>query len=117
MRGEREVDVVAVPTVERLLVEADLLDHAAAAGDEQAVEHLHLPHDAARRAEDGDVVAAICLGVRLRHLPEEVWWAGEAPDPADDAIGAGDADEIELRQVPLQLGGEIRREDLDVVVA
>src|SRR4051812_47614051 len=116
--AEREIDVIEVEAVESLGVEAHFLSGGAAGGEENAIERVDVGlREMLRLSVDLDVVAFAVADRRLHALPVYPGLPGAVPAPIQEPRSAGNADHVEKAQVPGQALAEIRREDLDVVVA
>src|SRR5450432_3706648 len=98
MCREREIEVVAVKAVERLLVEPDGLDHRALGDKEHAVESLQAGGQRAIDAEYADVKALAAVlsdGRRLRQPAVKERMSCGGPVAAQDLGRSDDADDVE----------------------
>ena len=116
MRGEREIHVVAVESVERDLVEANAFEDLAIRRHEKSVERLH-PMDERRGHRADEDPERRDLTVRLADLAECISWPGARPLTVHDLRRTGDPDEIGVGKMLLQRSEPWSRiEKLDVVV-
>jgi hypothetical protein len=114
-RAKREVEIVQMEMVERRLVEAQAPRDRSARGDEHAVERLRACDDERTAAADQhDELAALGVGCDDKHVVE--WMPRQMPCAADQPRRSRDPDDVVARKMPEQPGGEIRRQDLDIVV-